>query len=146
MRVRVSVELCGALTPALPRSGEGARQSRSGGSGPASIPLDLQQLLQPLAHGLLQIVVGLAEIGVAAGDEIVLLAAAGRGRRAATVGLASQHDLLFTALIWRSRLASSGLAQIAFSTGRRAVAQLKLGLPATAISAPSRSSSCASRL
>ena len=60
--------------------------------------------------------------------------------------VASRTTLVFTALISRSRLASSGLAQIAFSTGRRAVAQLKLGLPSTAISAPSRSSSCASDL
>ena len=41
-------------------------------------------------------------------------------------------------------LARSGLAQIAFSTGRRAIAQLKLGLPSTAFSAPTRSSSSAS--
>jgi hypothetical protein len=46
----------------------------------------------------LQVVVRPAECGIAAGDEIRLL------------------------------LASSGLAQIAFSTGRLAVAQLKLGL------------------
>jgi hypothetical protein len=38
------------------------------------------------------------------------------------------------------------LTQVAFSTGRLAVAQSKLGLPATAIWAPSRSSSCASDL
>src|SRR5664279_2659776 len=36
--------------------------------------------------------------------------------------------LAFTAVIWRSRLASFGSAQIAFSTGRRALAQSKLGL------------------
>ena len=110
------------------------------------MPRDRQQMVQPLAHRLLQIVVRPAESGIAAGDEIVLLVLQGAaGARIGRVA-ASRTTLVFTALISRSRLASSGLAQIAFSTARRAVAQLKLGLPLTAISAPSRSSSSASDL
>src|SRR6266550_3552679 len=65
-----------------------------------------------------------------------------RARPARALSLAaSRTTLVCTALISRSRLASSGLAQIAFSTARLAVAQLKLGLLLTAISAPIRSSS-----
>ena len=50
------------------------------------MPLHRQQMVQPFLHGLLQIVVRPAERGIAAGDEIILLAlqgAAGAGIAAA---------------------------------------------------------------
>ena len=80
---------------------------------------DRQQMIEPLAHRLLQIVIRPAEGGIAAGDKVVLLALQGAAG-ARIVAAASLTAAAFTALIWRSRLASSGLAQIAFSTARRA--------------------------
>ena len=56
---------CAQVDP--PRKGEGCTEFA------ALVPLDLQQPLQPLAHGLLQIVVRPPEGRVAAGQEIVLL-------------------------------------------------------------------------
>src|SRR5690242_20177107 len=69
----------------------GSSRSRSEG-GCGSISLDLQQPLQALAHRLLQVVTSLAEVGVAAGEKIVLrLLQGAAGARA--VGHGVVHDL-----------------------------------------------------
>ena len=100
-------------------------------------------MIEPFAQGLLQVVIRPAERGIAAREK----SSCSRCRaRPARRGMGCVARPGFLPSISRSRSASSGLAQIAFSTGRLAVAQLKLGLLLTAISAPSRSSSSASDL
>src|ERR1700758_1374895 len=59
-----------------PRAGRGGPGSVDGSIqlAAASIPIRAQQALQALVHRLLQVVAGLAEIGIAAGHEFILRA------------------------------------------------------------------------
>ena len=63
-----------------------------GDVGPPSVSIDPVQPLQPRLHGLLQVVAGVAELGVAAGDELLLLALH-RMRLAQVRGFADRADI-----------------------------------------------------
>ena len=101
-------------------------------------------MVQTLSHCIAQVVVRPAESGIAAGEKGVLLALQGAaGARTVAPGFADHFGVHGIDLAIEIGKLGIGAA---FSTARLAAAQLKLGLLLTAISAPRRSSSCASAL
>ena len=80
------------------------------------LPFDRQKMVEPFAHRFLQIVIRAAEPGVAAGDEIVLLALQARPARGFAAGRVADHPGVHGVDLGGRDWPVPGLAQIAFST------------------------------
>ena len=122
-QARGGPDQAGTRSPDLVSTGPTARVDRHHAR---SVRMDRIEPVQPLLHRLAQIVAAAAERGIAPVDEIALLPGQ-RQRGPMAVASASAITRRNTSLMLRSSWARPDRAQIAFSTGRLAVAQLKLG-------------------